>query len=331
MIKYKNKKSKFRNIILLICVIILVYTVLNFKSTPLHIGILGITIVFMYIKRYDIIPYLGVQRPRVSSKDNTIIPKDEIWFDDYYTLKYIDEKTIAIGEPRYWQNNYNYLIIGDEKAILFDSGPGVRDIKPVIKSLTNLPVISMISHYHFDHIGSINGFEEVYLGENQLKRQTITKNNTIKPNKKSFIGSIEGVKAKEFKLDKVIRNKEVIDLGNRKIKILDAPGHDCESIVLYDEASNQLFAGDYLMKGPILAHKLSMPTCSLEDYKYTIKNILDNINPGTLIYVAHPLDFSNQTMEYDDIKQLNDFFSSVEKNNIIPKKKKINDYIDVIY
>ncbi len=331
MIKYKNKSSKFINIIILISIVNLIYIILNFKTTPLHIGVLGVAIVFIYIKRYDIIPYLALQRPRVSSKNKTIIPKDEIWFDDYYTLKYIDEKTIAIGEPRYWQNNYNYLIIGDEKAILFDSGPGVRDIKKVVKSLTNIPVISMISHYHFDHVGSINQFNEIYLGEKQLKRQTIIDNNTIIPNKKSFMGSIEGVEAKEFRFDKIIKNKEIIDLGNRKIKVLDAQGHDCESIVLYDENKNQLFAGDYLMKGPILTHKMSMPTASLEDYKYSMKNILDNIEPNTLIYVSHPLDFNDQTMKYSDIKQLNDFFESVEKNNIIPKKKKINDYIDVVY
>ena len=42
-------------------------------------------------------------------------PKDEgeeaIWFDDYYTIQKIDERTFAIGEPRYYQLNFNYLIL----------------------------------------------------------------------------------------------------------------------------------------------------------------------------------------------------------------------------
>ena len=52
-------------------------------------------------------------------------PKDEgeevTWFDDYYTIQKIDERTFAIGEPRYYQLNFNYLILGDSRAIIFDA------------------------------------------------------------------------------------------------------------------------------------------------------------------------------------------------------------------
>ena len=29
------------------------------------------------------------------------------WFDDYFTVEFIDSQTVAIGEPRYAQQNYN--------------------------------------------------------------------------------------------------------------------------------------------------------------------------------------------------------------------------------
>ena len=35
-----------------------------------------------------------------------------VWFDDYYTVQSIDERTFAIGETRYFQQNFNYLIVG---------------------------------------------------------------------------------------------------------------------------------------------------------------------------------------------------------------------------
>jgi len=37
---------------------------------------------------------------------------DARWFDDYFVIVNIDPQTIAIVEPRYEQQNINYLIVG---------------------------------------------------------------------------------------------------------------------------------------------------------------------------------------------------------------------------
>ena len=58
-------------------------------------------------------------------------------YDDYYVYRAIDAKTYAIMEPRYYQKNVSYLILGDAQAILFDSGPGIRNIKPLVETLTD--------------------------------------------------------------------------------------------------------------------------------------------------------------------------------------------------
>ena len=68
------------------------------------------------------------------------------WVDDYFTVEAIDERTFAIGEPRYAQSVYNYLILGEERAILFDAGPGLRDIRSLAESLTDLPITFVITN-----------------------------------------------------------------------------------------------------------------------------------------------------------------------------------------
>ena len=86
------------------------------------------------------------------------------WFDDWFAIENIAPGVHAIGEPRFHQINWNYLIEGQHTALLFDTGPGVRDISEVVRTLTKLPVIALPSHLHFDHTGNLHRFQDIALG-----------------------------------------------------------------------------------------------------------------------------------------------------------------------
>jgi len=94
------------------------------------------------------------------------------WFDDYYVVGDMGEGAFAIGEPLYGQCNFSYLIVGTRRALLFDTGPGVRDITPVVRALTSLPVEVLPSHLHFDHTGNLHRFDDIALPDlPQLRSQ----------------------------------------------------------------------------------------------------------------------------------------------------------------
>ena len=57
------------------------------------------------------------------------------------------------------------LVVGTEKALLFDTCCGADDLYGAVRSITDLPLIVIGSHGHFDHIGGSAQFERVYLSE----------------------------------------------------------------------------------------------------------------------------------------------------------------------
>lgn len=71
------------------------------------------------------------------------------WFKVYD----VGHDTYAIDEPYNWEETIAYLILGKNKALLFDTGMGMDSISLVVKELTKLPVCVLNSHTHQDHIG----------------------------------------------------------------------------------------------------------------------------------------------------------------------------------
>ena len=162
-----------------------------------------------------------------------------------YIIHALDSRTWLIEEEAPVCNVYMYLLAGEEKALLIDSGYGTIPLDNIVSSLTALPVTVLCTHGHFDHIGGIGFFDrammhradrEVY----QLHRQEVRRiaSGCIAPDSPEELQWFDG--------------SLTLDLGNRILEICPVPGHTGGCVIILDTERRQLFTGDTCCKGAIL-------------------------------------------------------------------------------
>jgi len=170
---------------------------------------------------------------------------------DDFTWRF-DEKFLGIPV-------YMYLLVGDEKALLIDTGYGFTDVPAAIREITDLPLLVINTHGHFDHMHGNHLYPEVMLHD--ADAEVFARQNDYEQNMRFFKELIcgSGIPRWLFPLLKPIAKpaavsypskrvglpKEMcIELGCRKVTILETPGHTIGSISLLDEKNKWLFCGD---------------------------------------------------------------------------------------
>lgn len=205
------------------------------------------------------------------------------WHDDYFTLQEVAPNTFAIGEPRYYQQNFNYLIIGDERALLFDAGPGIRDVRSVAEALTDKPIVFLPSHFHYDHVGNEITFDEIAVVDLPYIRENAD-GNQLTLGRSEHLGFFEGIDAPTWEVDHWWPVGHEIELGNRSLTLLYTPGHTTDSVSLWDKASGIVFSGDYLYPAELYAF---LPNSSMTDYLATSESLLASLPPNIVFFGAH--------------------------------------------
>ena len=65
-------------------------------------------------------------------------------------------------------SDYMYLVVGEEKAALIDTGMGFPGLRQLVERLTDKPVMVLNTHGHLDHIGGNDEFDCIYLHPDNL-------------------------------------------------------------------------------------------------------------------------------------------------------------------
>ena len=184
------------------------------------------------------------------------IPVADSWFEVYK----VAPDVFAIYEPHQFEETISYLIVGNVRAMLFDTGMGIGDLKGLTSKLSNLPVTVLNSHTHNDHVGDNWQFDTVYGMDTEFTRQN-AKGSKADAQAEIAPGEICGAlpagfdpstyATRPWHVTKWLHDGDRVDLGGRTIEVIATPGHTPDSICLFDHANGLLFSGDTYYPGPI--------------------------------------------------------------------------------
>jgi len=168
-----------------------------------------------------------------SNAQTTQIPGKVVYEGDDVVFHQIDEHT-WIGTGKAMSNESLYLVEGNDKSLLIDAGTNIKDLDKIVASISDKPVMLVATHVHPDHTGpSIDVFPELYI--NPADTVGIPQ---FMPNYKGEV--------------KFLIDREMIDLGGRKIEVVFTPGHTPGSTTFIDKEAKYGFSGDSFGSGNLL-------------------------------------------------------------------------------
>jgi len=256
----------------------------------------------------------ALPRPEYSKLERVNVP--DKWFEVYR----IRPGLFAIYEPHQQEEIISYLIVGEKRALLFDTGMGISNIKKVVEGLTQLPVSVMNSHTHNDHVSDNWQFGRIYGMDTAFTREH-AKGSVAAAQEEIGPGAICGelpagfdarsYAVKPFHITDWIHGGEKIDLGGRVLEVISTPGHTPDSISLWDAQNRLLFTGDMYYPGPIF---LFRPETDLDAYEASIKKMASL--KAKLLLTAHNVAVGDPA----DLPRVLDAMKQVRSGKIKPVK-----------
>jgi glyoxylase-like metal-dependent hydrolase (beta-lactamase superfamily II) len=178
---------------------------------------------------------------------------------------------INLIEERVWvvettDKTTMYIIEGNNKAMLIDTGTKCDKLDEVVKQVTQKPLYVVITHVHPDHAGNMNYFDDVWFHP----ADTVLMNRA-----KPYQGRMH-----------FVSDDQIFDLGDRQIQVVHTPAHTPGSVVLIDKKAGSCYSGDAFGSGQVWLQV--KPVAPMKIYISSLKKMEKLMDEGiTKIYCGH--------------------------------------------
>lgn len=238
--------------------------------------------------------------------------------DRWFERERVDDAITRLWEPhviRVEQCNI-WHVRGRDRDLLIDTGMGVASLAAAARDIFDRPLTAVATHTHIDHVGSLHEFREriVHAAEaGTLETASANFSMLRADHPVEFIASLEragyevgecfltALPRPDFDLrrfvcrpapaTRLVREGDVIDLGDRVFEVLHLPGHSPGSIGLWEAATATLFSGDAIYDGPLLDE---IPGSDVGAYMATMRR-LERL-PARVVHAGHDPSFGGERL-----------------------------------
>jgi glyoxylase-like metal-dependent hydrolase (beta-lactamase superfamily II) len=215
----------------------------------------------------------------IRSRNEWIAEMTKLFYQEWFEVWEPEPGVHVIQEPHHSENVKSYLVLGDRRAVLIDTGMGIGDIKSVVDDLTKLPVTVLNSHAHWDHIGGNWRFDEILIHRAEAEAlgtpPAAARLRTFFSDQ--FLSAplpddcdLSTFEIRPSRATTLLDGGETIDLGGRTLRIIHAPGHSPGGIVVVDDDNKLLFTTDVAYASRLYAF---LSHSNVGDYRETLARL----------------------------------------------------------
>lgn len=205
--------------------------------------------------------------------------------NDWYTTQKMGNGVTRLSEPhvhRYFSANL-FHVRGRDADLVIDFGMGLVPLRPALDLEEGKPLIAVATHIHADHVGGFHEFD-TRLGHaaEAAAFALMADQDTVADVFRSLPGAVTQAPyvnwSAEFHhiapapLTRTVGEGDIIDLGDRQLRVLHLPGHSHGSIGLLDEEAGLLFSGDVIYVGGLVD---DLPCSNQALYRQTMQRLID--------------------------------------------------------
>ncbi|MCX5749996.1 MAG: MBL fold metallo-hydrolase [Candidatus Saganbacteria bacterium] len=170
---------------------------------------------------------------------------------------------------------------GSKEGIIIDPGEEAEKILSFVNG-NSLKITSIIAtHGHFDHVTAVSELKEKLKAPFSVhKKDAFLLSEAVAP-----FAAMLGFKAGRAKIDRLLKDHDLIEFKNNQFEVIHTPGHTQGSVCFYNRKGNVLFSGDTLFKGDV--GRTDLPGGSTRQITQSVKKRLFVLPDETFVIPGH--------------------------------------------